>query len=61
MLGCGAHVIYLRRVQVANYPYERMVTLEQLAALRESSRCSLSHCSTLYCCQWIRQSFIFQL
>lgn len=34
MLGCGAHVIYLRRVQVANYPYERMMTLEQLAALR---------------------------
>lgn len=34
MLGCGAHVIYLRRVQVANYPYEKMVTLEQLAVLR---------------------------
>lgn len=34
MLGCGAHVIYLRRLQVANYPYEKMVTLEQLAALR---------------------------
>lgn len=34
MLGCGAHVIYLRRLQVANYPYARMVTLEQLAALR---------------------------
>lgn len=34
MLGCGAHVIYLRRVQVANYPYERMVTLEQLVELR---------------------------
>ncbi|QCJ71616.1 tRNA pseudouridine(55) synthase TruB [Providencia heimbachae] len=34
MLGCGAHVIYLRRVQVANYPYDKMVTLEQLAALR---------------------------
>lgn len=34
MLGCGAHVIYLRRVQVANYPYERMITLEQLTALR---------------------------
>ncbi|EKT61169.1 tRNA pseudouridine(55) synthase TruB [Providencia burhodogranariea] len=34
MLGCGAHVIYLRRIQVANYPYERMITLEQLAALR---------------------------
>ncbi len=33
MLGCGAHVIYLRRVQVATYPAERMVTLEQLQAL----------------------------
>lgn len=30
VLGCGAHVIYLRRVQVSNYPSERMVTLEQL-------------------------------
>ncbi|EKT61531.1 tRNA pseudouridine(55) synthase TruB [Providencia sneebia] len=34
MLGCGAHVIYLRRLQVANYPYANMMTLEQLAALR---------------------------
>ncbi|WP_336755932.1 tRNA pseudouridine(55) synthase TruB [Pantoea sp. USHLN298] len=32
-LGCGAHVIMLRRVQVARYPYERMVTLEQLHSL----------------------------
>ncbi|WP_312759838.1 tRNA pseudouridine(55) synthase TruB [Pantoea brenneri] len=32
-LGCGAHVIMLRRVQVARYPYERMVTLEQLNSL----------------------------
>jgi len=32
-LGCGAHVIMLRRVQVARYPYERMVTLEQLNGL----------------------------
>ena len=32
-LGCGAHVIMLRRVQVARYPYERMVTLEQLNTL----------------------------
>lgn len=32
-LGCGAHVIYLRRVQVATYPIERMVTLEQLNVL----------------------------
>lgn len=29
-LGCGAHVIYLRRVQVSNYPSDRMVSLEQL-------------------------------
>lgn len=33
-LGCGAHVIYLRRLQVAAYPVERMVTLEQLIALQ---------------------------
>lgn len=33
MLGCGAHVIMLRRTQVAQYPYAKMVTLEQLEAL----------------------------
>ncbi|AST70977.1 tRNA pseudouridine(55) synthase TruB [Kosakonia cowanii] len=32
-LGCGAHVIYLRRLAVSRYPLERMVTLEQLQAL----------------------------
>ncbi|MCW2475273.1 MULTISPECIES: tRNA pseudouridine(55) synthase TruB [unclassified Symbiopectobacterium] len=32
-LGCGAHVTYLRRVQVATYPAERMVTLDSLQAL----------------------------
>lgn len=32
-LGCGAHVIMLRRVQVARYPMDKMVTLEQLQAL----------------------------
>ncbi|MEQ9877387.1 tRNA pseudouridine(55) synthase TruB [Pectobacterium aroidearum] len=37
-LGCGAHVIYLRRLQVATYPIERMVTLEQLAALVEQAQ-----------------------
>ncbi|KHN55662.1 tRNA pseudouridine(55) synthase TruB [Pectobacterium fontis] len=37
-LGCGAHVIYLRRLQVATYPTERMVTLEQLAALTEQAQ-----------------------
>ncbi|MCZ4372998.1 tRNA pseudouridine(55) synthase TruB [Vibrio diazotrophicus] len=30
MLGCGAHVTMLRRTGVAKYPYENMVTLEQL-------------------------------
>lgn len=33
ILGCGAHVIMLRRTQVAQYPYAKMVTLEQLEAL----------------------------
>lgn len=33
MLGCGAHVIMLRRTQVAGYPYEQMVTLEQLESM----------------------------
>ncbi|MFK3660571.1 tRNA pseudouridine(55) synthase TruB [Scandinavium sp. NPDC088450] len=32
-LGCGAHVIMLRRLAVSRYPVERMVTLEQLHAL----------------------------
>ena len=32
-LGCGAHVIYLRRLAVSKYPVERMVTLEQLREL----------------------------
>ncbi|MCL1043184.1 tRNA pseudouridine(55) synthase TruB [Shewanella marisflavi] len=33
MLGCGAHVIMLRRTGVAGYPYDKMVSLEQLEAL----------------------------
>ncbi len=38
MLGCGAHVIMLRRTAVAGYPYGKMVTLEQLEALLEQAR-----------------------
>ncbi len=34
-LGCGAHVIMLRRTEVADYPTDKMVTIEQLAALVE--------------------------
>ncbi|WP_426346959.1 tRNA pseudouridine(55) synthase TruB [Cronobacter universalis] len=37
-LGCGAHVIYLRRLAVSKYPVERMVTLEQLNALLEKAQ-----------------------
>ncbi|CAQ86115.1 MULTISPECIES: tRNA pseudouridine(55) synthase TruB [Photorhabdus] len=37
LLGCGAHVIYLRRLQVANYPNDRMVTLEQLYELQNQA------------------------
>jgi tRNA pseudouridine55 synthase len=37
MLGCGAHVIMLRRTQVAEYPYDKMVTLAQLEALLEQA------------------------
>ncbi|MGC9401264.1 tRNA pseudouridine(55) synthase TruB [Vibrio genomosp. F10] len=37
MLGCGAHVTYLRRTGVAKYPYEKMVTLEQLNELLEQA------------------------
>ena len=35
MLGCGAHVIMLRRTQVADYPYEQIITLAQLQAIAE--------------------------
>ena len=35
LLGCGAHVTQLHRSQVARYPAERTVTLEQLQSLFE--------------------------
>jgi tRNA pseudouridine55 synthase len=38
LLGCGAHVSMLRRTQVADYPSERMVTIEQLEALLEQEK-----------------------
>ncbi|NVD07445.1 tRNA pseudouridine(55) synthase TruB [Vibrio sp. JPW-9-11-11] len=38
MLGCGAHVTMLRRTGVAKYPYEKMVTLEQLTELLEQAQ-----------------------
>ncbi|MFY2507767.1 tRNA pseudouridine(55) synthase TruB [Vibrio pectenicida] len=38
MLGCGAHVTMLRRTGVANYPYEKMVTIEQLSEILEQAQ-----------------------
>jgi len=38
LLGCGAHVSMLRRTQVADYPYDKMVTVEQLEALIEQAK-----------------------
>ncbi|WP_394131139.1 tRNA pseudouridine(55) synthase TruB [Shewanella maritima] len=38
MLGCGAHVIMLRRTQVATYPYDKMVSLAELEALVEQAK-----------------------
>ena len=35
LLGCGAHVIYLRRLQVSNYPIKNMVTLDALQNLAD--------------------------
>ena len=44
LLGCGAHVSMLRRTQVADYPYERMVTIEQLDELIEQAqRTDIAH------------------
>ena len=37
LLGCGAHVTQLRRTQVANYPIERMVTIESLQSVLDQA------------------------
>ncbi|MEI6858328.1 MAG: tRNA pseudouridine(55) synthase TruB [Shewanella sp.] len=37
MLGCGAHVMMLRRTQVADYPYDRIVSLTQLNQMVEKA------------------------
>lgn len=43
LLGCGAHVIELRRLQVSTYPINKMVTLETLEAIHEDHNALLSH------------------
>ena len=35
LLGCGAHVIYLRRLQVSNYPVDKMISLDELQNISE--------------------------
>ncbi|PSJ46130.1 tRNA pseudouridine(55) synthase TruB [Zobellella endophytica] len=37
-LGCGAHVILLRRLAVAGYPAQRMLTLEQLQCILDNCK-----------------------
>jgi len=37
LLGCGAHVKVLRRTKVAGYPYEKMLTLEQIQSLKDDN------------------------
>ena len=37
LLGCGAHVKVLRRTKVAEYPVEKMLTLEQIQALKDDN------------------------
>ncbi len=37
LLGCGAHVTVLNRIQVATYPRNKMVTLEQLDEMLKKS------------------------
>ena len=35
LLGCCAHVIYLRRLQVSNYPVDKMISLDELQNISE--------------------------
>lgn len=36
-LGCGAHVTMLRRLAVADYPFEKMMTIEDLQKIAENA------------------------
>jgi tRNA pseudouridine55 synthase len=38
LLGCGAHVIQLRRTQVAKYPNDKMLSLEKLNEILDECR-----------------------
>ena len=41
-LGCGAHVIYLRRLQVSNYPIEKMISLDELQNITDKTQLLMS-------------------
>ena len=41
MLGCGAHVTVLRRLEVAHFMAEQMITIEQLQSLAEQGYAAL--------------------
>jgi tRNA pseudouridine55 synthase len=38
LLGCGAHVIYLRRLQVSNYPIDKMISLNELQNITDTTQ-----------------------
>ena len=38
LLGCGAHVIYLRRLQVSNYPIDKMISLDELQNITDKTQ-----------------------
>ncbi len=61
LLGCGAHVTFLRRLQVATYPGEMMVTLTQLDELWKTEQSEGLPAYQLMRCYylWIAQCNVF--
>ena len=51
LLGCGAHVIYLRRMQVSNYPIGKMISLDELQNIGEKEPLLMPVDSPLQACR----------
>ena len=51
LLGCGAHVIYLRRLQVSNYPIDKMISLDDLQNIGEKEPLLMPVDSPLQACR----------
>ena len=51
LLGCGAHVIYLRRLQVSNYPIDKMISLDELQNIGEKEPLLMPVDSPLQACR----------